>query len=67
VSNASRLNGAEADSFTWHAGVCRRKLRYPDRVTAKRFARMLKREHGNRQRPYRCAVCDRWHLRTIGK
>lgn len=59
------LHGSRADEFVFHASVCRGKVRYLTRSEAKHGAKRAMAMYDNDQRPYRCPVCNRWHLKTI--
>jgi hypothetical protein len=42
---------------------CEAKSAYPSEDRAMAFANL----HGLRQHPYRCPVCDQWHLTSQGE
>lgn len=58
---------APAAAAVWHATVCARKRRFPDRARAQRSAERVRSAFGDIQDPYECPVCAGWHLRSRDK
>lgn len=62
VSSApSRLTNAGRS----HERTCDGKAAYPSKVKAKEYAAIMTRRHGEKQYPYECPACGRWHLTTM--
>jgi hypothetical protein len=58
---------AQACSFVGGAiAVCDSKVAYPKRSDALKAANFILRVKQAQQAPYRCAVCNEWHLTSRG-
>lgn len=62
-----RFRDMPAESFAWHAQVCRGKRAYKSKKKARDYAKWFSKEHGHRQSEYRCPVCKLYHLKTDEK
>jgi hypothetical protein len=48
------------------ADACRRKRWFATEAEARSVAVMDRAQYGERHRPYRCDLCDGWHLTSEG-